>query len=268
MILETTIDMYKAFLDGIKKSHQGTVSPDAFNRLINDWGQDEFMSKYADQVELTQKEIDKISVLRVITDNIFKYSTRIDGGSAYALPPIPVSSINNYFNYPFDKDTTISSVLYPAYRRFGGVQFQLQYINDRCNRAGYSEYKSAKVLKSDQRTILYSNNYRKPNEDRLYFYFSGKDIVLDCGQRIGIQSKGVKMILEYYRYPRKIFFDTQKPTTEQIGTPVYTVNTGCVNCEFPGYVKKEIVDIAVRNFLERSKDPRYQSFLNEIQIKS
>lgn len=271
MILTSTYEMYKAFLDGIKKSHQGTVNPAMFNRIINDWGQDEFMSRYADELEVTQKEIDKISILRVITDGIFSYSEKIDGSSQYVLVPIPVSTtISNYFEFPFDGNKTINNVVYPAYRRLASVQFQLQYSNDVCNRTGLSEYKQAKILRSDQRTMIYSSSFRKPSADKLYYLFMGKHIVLDCGQSLGVKSVGKKMILEYYRYPRKIFYNTNAGTTDQVGTAVYDYSgttAGSVPCEFAGYVRKEIVDIAVRLFLERVKDPRYQSFLNELKNK-
>ena len=105
-------------------------------------------------------------------------------------------------------------------------------------------------MRSDQRNVILNNPFRKPKDSRLYYE------ILDGKIRLitGTNSIGYAMRLEYLRYPKQIFFDKD--------------GNNHVHCEFAPQQQKEIVDIAVRTYLERVMDPRYKSFLNEQAIKS
>jgi hypothetical protein len=65
--------------------------------------------------------------------------------------------------------------------------------------------------------------------------------------------------LEYLRYPIEIFYDENNPQDYPLG--------GSINCEFGSQQKKEIIEVAVRTYLERVKDPRWQSFLQEEMLR-
>ena len=98
----------------------------------------------------------------------------------------------------------------------------------------------------------------------MYYEIKGgkKDLIT------GTSSTGDSMRLEYIRYPRRIFYDSTNSTEQTGPTYTYTAGSGCVNCELSEQQRQEIVDIAVREYLERIKDPRYKSFLQEEAIKS
>jgi hypothetical protein len=286
MILETTYDLYMSFLDGIKKYGTGSVNPEAFNRIINDWGQDEWIRRTVRKgPEITQEIQDKLSVLRVITDGVYTYSEHIDLSSQYVLKPIPandkvvsftnikgVSSPNafplsdKYFSYPMGAPITVNGVKYPPYLRLLGVAFKLEYVDNVCGLTGISDWLDAKVLRSDQKSVITKNPFRKPTDDRLYYEIINENFVLTNNTK----SEGYSMRLDYLKYPRRIFFNTNdtNPREEQTGIPDYTGTTpGSVNCELPNNIKQEIVDLAVMVFIERVKDPRYQTFINELNIK-
>jgi len=291
MILETTYDLYMSFLDGIKKYGTGSVNPEAFNRIINDWGQDEWIRRTVRKgPEIVQEIQDKLSMLRVITDGKYHYSKNIDLSDKYVLKPIPsnsnITSMTNihgevvtnilpnddkYFPYPVGAPIIVNGVEYPPYLRLLDISFKIDYVDNICDLEGISDWLSANILYSDSKTILRSNPFRKPTDDRLYYELINENIVLTTDT----PSKGVSIKLDYLKYPRKIFFNKENggdPYLEQTSIPDYTGGStgtpGSVNCELPNNIKQEIVDMAVKVFIERVRDPRYQSFINELNIKN
>ena len=294
MILETTYQMYQSFLDGIKKYGTGAVNPEAFNRIINDWGQDQWIKENVRKgSEITQDVIDRLSVLRVITDGVYAFSRRIDLSDKYILDPIfsnefltsfkyksassstlIIPKVDNYFKYPLSHELTVvnggnKEYIYPPYLHLLSVQFKIEYINNECGLKGISVWKDADILRSDNRAVLKQNPFRKPKDDRLYYEILNEHIVLTTGT----ESKGREMNLDYLRHPRKIFFNVKNGGNvhlEQEGIPDYsgTIDNGSVNCELPNDLRQEIVETAVRTYIERVQDPRYQTIINELNIKN
>jgi len=278
MILETTYDLYRAFLSGINKAGSFSIGIDAFNELINNWGQDEWLDKNVIKPEIDQTMIDRLSVLKVVTDGEFTYSDKIDGSSPWVLEPIlnnkeliPPGSPESYdyFQYPLNGEKEINNVKYPPYMRLLNVMFKVEYEDKGdCDEVGESDWMRSNVLRSDNEVVNEDNPFRKPTMSRLYHELIGDSIKLVHGA--GIHGKYMK--IKYFRYPRKIFLNelSTNPTDEQTGVPDYTGTgtNGSVNCELPGPIKREIIDLLVRIFLERVQDPRYQSYLNELNIKN
>ncbi len=63
------------------------------------------------------------------------------------------------------------------------------------------------------------------------------------------------MKIDYYRYPKKINYNATNPSLN-------------VNSEFNSQFCQWVVDDAVRTYIERVADPRYQTFLMEEKIKT
>jgi hypothetical protein len=275
------------FLDGIKKYGTGMVNPSAFNRIINDWGQDEWLYRYLRKgPEITETVQEKLSMLRVITDDEFAYTDRIDLTGKKTLNSIPpnnlitmctnimgVSSTSampnsaRYFMYPYNNQIMVNGIFYPAMAHLLGIAFKLKYKNNDCYEDGtISDWLNAHVLFSDQKPVLRKNPWRKPTDERLYYEIMAEHFVLTNDT----DSEGYRMRLDYIRKPRRIFFNTENggnPNLEQEGVPDYTGGStgtpGSVNCELSQDIRMEIVNIAIRTFVERIKDPRYQSYINE-----
>jgi len=272
-MLSTTRKLYDAFLDGIKKSYTGTVKPDVFNRLINDWGQDEWLRHNVAQdegIDLTQKQQDDLERIRCVTDGLYQYN----GVTIY-----PISQYaSGFFTYPKYSQTlaginlavtpwAVANQVYPKYYRLLNVAFYVLYGADNvCGKAGTYEWIGPKIMRTDQRIAFTKSPYRKPSDERPYYE------LIDGKIRLITNSLAfpIAMRLEYLRMPVQIFYNTNGGNVDQVGpTYDYTgVTPGSVNCEFDYEQKKEIVEMAVRIFLERVKDDRYKSFFNEEMLRS
>jgi hypothetical protein len=274
MILETTRDLYFAFLDGIKKEYTGTVVPAVFNRIWNDWAQTEWVRQnisLVEGVELTQKQIDDLSVLMVICNGIVPVlagpldpiAPMVGSQNIFELPDLPSGPTATPVGYFVDLPSYPAGISqYPRMIRFLSVAFKIQYIENECNLTGVSDWLDAKIMRSDKENHIMNSVYRKPKDSRLYYRRGNRNVQLITGT----QSYGVAMQLQYIRWPRNIFFDATNQ--DDLATADYTPGNGSINCELPSEIRKEIVDIAVRLYLERVRDPRYQSYLNEVMMRN
>ena len=274
MILETTRDMYYAFLDGIKKEYTGTVVPDVFNRIINEWGQYEWLRQnvsYVEGVELTQKQLDDLQVLVVVLDNQIPVITTplapiapmAGGQNVFQVPDLPsgptLTPVGYFISIPSYPNGAI--VNYPRYYRLLNVFFKIRYVNNVCGLTGESEWLDARIMRSDRESTIKNSPFRRPADDNLYYRMINRHIQLITGT----QSYGVAMNLSYLRWPRNIYFD--QTNQNDVATADYAPGNGSINCELPPHIRKEITDTAVRIYLERVRDPRYQSFLQEQMIR-
>ena len=115
------------------------------------------------------------------------------------------------------------------------------------------EFYYAKPLRSNDKATVTENPYRKPSiygrtgKPKLYYEMVGGNIEL-------LGAEFHSYVMEYYKTPMTIFFD---PTL-----------AAHANCELRPRVQQMIVDRAVRIYIERTENVRYQSVLNEDQLKS
>jgi hypothetical protein len=263
-MLDTTQEMYVAFLDGIKKSYTGTIVPEVWNRLINEWGQSEWLRRNVSDeqgIEFSEKQIADLEIIRNVTDGVDTYQ------STPLFPIVPDLGSNYVFTYPVESNMMIRNdqsnlQAYPKFYRLLNVQFKINYIDNECGLTGVSEWLDARIMRSDQRVVFSKSPYRCPKDDRLYYErINGKLRLIT-----GTSSTGHSMRLEYLRWPRRIFFDALHPADAI--NPDYIPSVGSVNCEFRDEQRKEIVETCVRMFLERAKDPRYQTYMNEEIIRA
>jgi hypothetical protein len=250
----TTLDCYRLFLDGIKKERTSIVSPSYFNRLINDVQLD-WLNAKAPVAELTQDIIDDLSQLRVVTDG----SQTFKGHVLNVIPATPTYALS----FPLPKATNLS--FYPRYFRLLNVQFLISYLNPITGAYSYDlglEY--ASILRSDKRAVTPSNYYRRAKKGRLYYEIIGNDIRAVSQE----QCRGGAMRLEYLRYPEQIWLDETNMAdhSNETGNP-YTNGYGSIPCELGEIQTKEIISLAVSTYLERNSDPRFQSYLQDQQMK-
>ena len=248
-MLDTTIDMYKSTLQGVKKESTTVLPISVWNSLINE-SQEILTRSKAREVELTNKRNDDLEILRVVTDGV--------NGRPPAILPVATNK------FPLPINLAWGQTIYPKYLSFLNVMFKLTYISNDCE-TGTSDWLNTKIMKSDNRPITMRNPYRKPKDNRLYYEIINGHINLITGT----SSIGQSMRLEYLRKPLKIFLDVTLAGAmmADLPNPNYTANTGSVNYEFTEFQRQEVVDIAVRTYLERITDPRYKSFLNEEMTK-
>ena len=263
-MLSTAQSLHVAFLDGIKKSYQGTVPPETFVRIWNEWAMPEWLSSNVsinEGIDLTQKQIDDLSVL--IHRFVFVAATVNPN-----IYPIPTG--NSVHKILFNGDEV--DVKLPKYYRKVNIRFKLNYDSAKeqeCSLKGISDWLGASFLNSDQVSAIYKSVYRTPKDSLLYWrrhqaitladepttnpvnkIISTKvdsiEMITDAIN--GSQSK--YMLLEYIAFPKEISFNP------------------AVSSELWEEANREIVMIAVRLYLERVRDPRYQSFLMEQKINN
>ena len=219
-MLVTVTDMYRYFLDGIRKEYTKVVRPDEFNRVINDWGMLPWMATRIGTGELDEKNLDDLDVVHIKGEELLPSGTN-----------------------EFDLTTTAYQ-----YYRMTAIDFKIQYVNNICGLTGESEWLDANIMRSDKRNSIRRSIYRQPKDSKLY-YERGESIVRLI---TGTQSYATRARIDYYRYPDEIVFD----------------ETGVNNQDsiFGHAQNQEITDMAIKTYLERVNDPRYQSFLNEFAM--
>src|SRR5574343_320491 len=228
-MLDTALDTYNTFLDGIKKTYTGTIKPSIFTRLINDWGIDEWLRHNVSEnegVDVTQKQVDDLQMLKVITDGSMTYNGDI-------MYPITPDTSNGYYFSKLDGITPINNLsaftkVYPKYLRKRGIKFKLTYVNNICNLTGISDYLKAQVMRDGQQEIIEDNYYLKPTDDNLYY----KQINDKFNLITGTQSTGYCMRLEYLRYPRPFYFDTNRNVKSCITIDSNAIGVGTLQVTF------------------------------------
>lgn len=240
LIISGAEEMYRAFLRGIRAQHTGVVLPEYWNPFINEV-QLNIVKKKLPLNEFDQKHIDDLNILRCITDgDTLSRSYTIISEASTGIYNIPVGE----FTIPANliPIITIDSVSYPLYLHGISVMFKRSNVVGDTWKPGY-------LLRSDTKGMIDNNPYRASSSTRMYYERIGNQI-----RRIGGDTAvpSYKMRLEYYRYPRIIYYDSNSE-----GAATYDPELGVS-------VNQEIVEEAIRVFLERKTDPRYKTYINEM----
>lgn len=133
------------------------------------------------------------------------------------------------------------------------VLFDIDILNSVCFDNGVQSKLPAILMKSDEKTVIKNSYYRQPKDSRLYYRYANNKIRLFTGKYSATsESVGKKMYMDYYKLPNEITFVSGGEST---------------NSSFGPLQQQEIVERAAQMFLEKNRDPRYQSFLNEQALK-
>ncbi len=157
-----------------------------------------------------------------------------------------VDDLRNLFKQsdPIDKEPGKFSFELPKdYFRLKAVMFKLEIKQGK-----YSDWIPAYRMRSNSFSVSGVNPFRKPKKTRLYYMQQGNYIL-----NIPETENVAKAQVFYYARPKPIVYDTAGMHQD-----------GNLEKE----QKKEIVDIAVRIFLERVKEERYQTQLTEEALKN
>ena len=146
---------------------------------------------------------------------------------------------------PFDLTT-----LTDKYYRLLSVMFKLNYNGSsaqECGLTGTSDWLEARILRSDMRSYIMKSPYRKPSDSRLYYYIQESKIYMVTDATIGSPMSSIQ--LEYLTYPDELDTNTTSPGN------------------LHDYQRKEIVERCVEKYLERVRDPRWQTYLQSMNMK-
>ena len=234
--------MYRYFLAQVRKERTVVITPDKWSEMINPVAIDWVKTKLPES-EFNQKRIDDLVGIKVITDNVqFASLPQIyDTGNIFRVP-------YSYPGYPyylhgisaqFATDNLPAQVPVPP--PGGGnptlLNTSLQFIPKEHPDTLVGVI-GGKIFRSDKRAMNKNNPYRQP--DDTYVYFEQR------GGFVYVTSKTVykHMVLEYYAYPEKIQYDGDKTD---------------ISGSFQPAQNKEIMDMAVTQYLERVSDQRIQT---------
>lgn len=142
----------------------------------------------------------------------------------------------NTFDLPYSETSNPIGYLFML-----TISFKLHYVNNNCGFTGDSDWLPSKPLRTNFKNVISRDPYNRPTDLRLYHEIVGNQVVLHTGT----DSYGISANIEYLRYPKSISLTIPQ------------------DCELPVHARQEIVDIAVRKYLEQVTDPRYQTNLNE-----
>lgn len=241
-MLDTGYALYQSFLEGIKKEYSGTVIPEVFVRIWNEWAQPEWVSgnvSMEEGIELTQKQIDDLEPLRRL----------------YVFDPALVNAFNKPDGLVVQDE---NGVIADRYLRQLSIMFRLDYstsTDQECGLTGVSDWQEAKIMRSDRRTYFLKSPYRKPADSRLYYEVRNKVIYMVTDTTNG--SNASKMRLEYLTFPNNINTDG-----------IFPVTVNDVPSILWDYQRTEIVRICVDKYLERVTDPRWQAWFQTMSMAS
>lgn len=226
--------IYQAFLEGIKKPSTDTIPRDVFTRIWNIWALTDWVAdnvSMREGVELTEKQIEDLRMLREQFDF---------GPSAVNQFSIP----NGTVIYP---TVPVSTIPQPLYKRSISKMIKLNYDSSsaqECGLGGISEWMDLHILRSMKKSSTYKSKLKSPSDHMVYYEVIKNNIIIINNETIG--SIAYLMRLDYIRYPNEMSVENN--------LIVYTF-------DLPQEQLKEILDYAIRLYLERSNDPRYQKWL-------
>lgn len=102
----------------------------------------------------------------------------------------------------------------------------------------------AKLLRSDHHGVTLGNSYMRPSDTRLFYQRVQNQIVYV--KAFSTQSDSAQMFLDYFHYPQWMSYSD--------GAFTYAL-------EFSEEQVSAVLEIAISYFLERTKDPRWQTHL-------
>lgn len=219
------VDVYKAVLSELKHYNTTSMTPDEFNYHI--WiATLEYVKNRYWAHEQHQKQIDDLSVIKVVTDGV----------AGYPAPLVnlgPAISGQEYVQLPAN------------YLHLLAVSVKVRYVSVPCKADNtLSDYIAATHIKDDSRFVVGDDYYKRPTAEwpNLYYDQRGNKLTFNCGLSV-VQSA----MIAYLRLPQRIFFDV--------------TGLAHVPSEFAWPQTLEIVKHCTISYLETIKDQRVQSML-------
>lgn len=223
------IDMYKDFLMLVKKSRVGTVIPEEFVRLLN-LAIEEVVSQKIAVLELNKKVNDDLLPLKMSQKDLVLVNDSTDPFGGY-ITSVAVGAAGSYRRIASVKVDLVKAGLPPIKKNIKCYFLSSFEASDVLG--GY--YSRPSVFKCYYMPVLSSNQYK------IRVYIPAGYVASKCS-------------CDLYLNPGIVLLSDVTNLNNQ--------------CQFNMEVSSAIVNVAARMCIESNADPRYQSFVNEQQIKS
>lgn len=219
-------DMYTRFLYGIDKEGTTTVYPEKFNELINE-AQGLVVNEMADEVQVNRRRLDDLYLFTSTFSN--KMPTPTGNQYIKQLPPDYFRELNIKFKLSYIKETVGAT-----------------YDRD-TQRCVTDKFYWGVPMCSDNKPIALNNPYRSTNrlfeDGKVYYEVMGDNIKV-------VDYEYQEYVMEYLVTPPTLRFNELDPAGHNEGT-------------LTPRMRQIITDRAIRIFIERTENPRYQTALNE-----
>lgn len=219
-------DMYTRFLYGIDKEGTTTVYPEKFNELINE-AQGLVVNEMADEVQVNRRRLDDLYLFTSTFSN--KKDTPTGTQYIKQLPLDYFRELNIKFKLSYKEETVGATYDRDTQR----------YVTDK--------FYWGVPIRSDNKPIALNNPYRSTNrlfeDGKVYHEVMGDNIKV-------VDYEYQEYVMEYLVTPPTLRFNELDPAAHSEGT-------------LTPRMRQIITDRAIRIFIERTENPRYQTALNE-----
>lgn len=240
-------DMYTRFLYGIDKEGTTTVYPEKFNELINE-AQGLVVNEMADEVQVNRRRLDDLYLFTSTFSNKMPTPTGIQ--YIKQLPPDYFRELNIKFKLSYIKETVGATYDRDTQR----------YVTDK--------FYWGVPIRSDNKPIALNNPYRSTNrlfeDGKVYYEVMGDNIKVDNIKVVDYEYQ--EYVMEYLVTPPTLMFNELVGHDEGTSTPGDDEGTSKPRHEegtLTPRMRQIITDRAIRIFIERTENPRYQTALNE-----
>lgn len=230
-MLSTVQDMNQYVLVELNKANQGTIPPPRFDIVINAAMMQWVKNKYQ-VMDRDEQAMDALRVLIPAPLVIANTGAAAPSQESFALPYVAAPAPGTSHGYLY--------MVNCAVRLFTGTT----PVPVPCR--SEDGWVSARPLRRDALNEISRRPFSKPTDQEPYYILSGNQF----GVRAGATSFAQQARIEYIRYPVRISL------------------VNLIQPELPPVVNQEIADLAVRNYLEITQNPRYRTRLNEDQLKA
>ena len=227
-MLTTTAQMHTYVLEGLNKTAGSSLTVAEFEVLINS-ALMEYVEKRYRAFDKDQQARDDLRVLVPAPLSLPNVGINAAGQERFDLPYQPSPAVGN--NHGYLHLLNVALILMDA----NGQRLP-------CSRP--DGYVMARPLHRDGTNAVDRNPFWKPSNREPYYTLQGHGFTVQTGGAVAESAR-----IEYLRYPRYL-------TLAAGGEP-----------ELPAHANQEVCDTAIRKGLERIQDPRWQSFVQEQQLK-
>lgn len=226
-MITTTAQMSTYVLEGLNKTAASSVTPAEFEVIING-ALMEFVQKRYRAFDTDQQARDDLRVLVPAPLTIPNTGGTSAGQELFQLPYVQSPSIGESHGYMHLLNVGLALV---------------DEQGDPIPCSISDGFVVARPLHLDGSYTADRNPFWRPTNREPYYILSGHAFRVRTGGAIASQAR-----IEYLRYPSRLTLSGGEP-------------------ELPAHANQEICDIAIRKGLERIRDPRWQSFIQEQQLK-
>ena len=249
---------HREFNQLVVLENTSTVEPTVFEKYFN-LAQEEFVEmNYGYGTDSRIETISSIQHLRIIHNGSMKWKNNF----LQPLKPETDRSVIYSNEWGGEYRSIVSGVTEeaPKLMKHESIMARIEYgDDDPCKRTGLSRYLQAFYLRGGRRNYIGSSTLRGVSNKRPYFYYANNRMYFELFGNSVLND----VILEYYRYPVDIAFNSgidnyQNP--DHADYPNYAPSAPAISPELSDVDTRKVLRLATAKYLEAVQSRRVQTF--------